>query len=457
MNPLPQTDWPQTDLPANDDRASRLAINANWFAKLRWVAVVGQLVTISFVSWPLGIETPIQPLLLLIGVTTVSNLFYGWWASRHRKLQTASSTWQLVLASLMILDLIVLTAMLALTGGITNPFVIFYFVNLALSGVVLNARWAWVLSALAVAAFGLLTYGHAPIEELQDPNRLKSLRSLYAVGEHPPLSVLGAWIAFATAAIVIVNFITRLTSELRTSNRLRRRAEQHRARAEKLEALGTLAAGAAHELATPLSTIAVAAGEVQRDLEQSGQSPEAVADMRLIRSELVRCRTILDRMSTESGQPIAGLPQAMTAEDLVDEILDELPAQDRIDEVWEEESKGLPLFAPRVALAQAIRGVVQNGIDATDEVDPNAHLTLAIDRLAKTLRLTVTDQGPGMPAEILERASEPFFTTKSPGRGMGLGLFLATSVIERLGGSLRLESPASGGTIATIVLPLSDK
>lgn len=451
MNPLSQF-----DMPANDDRASRLAINASWFAMLRWVAVVGQLITISFVSGPLGIETPLQPLLLLIGVTTVSNLFYGWWVSRHRKLETATATWQLVLASLMILDLVVLTAMLALTGGITNPFVIFYFVNLALSGVVLNARWAWFLSAMAIAAFGLLTYTHVSLEALQDPNRLKSLRSLYDLDQHPPLSVLGSWIAFATAAVVIVIFVTRLTSELRTSNRLRRRAEQRRARAEKLEALGTLAAGAAHELATPLSTIAVAAGEVQRELEQLGHATEAVADMRLIRSELVRCRTILDRMSTESGQPIAGLPEAMTAEDLVDEILDELPAQDRIDEIWQEEAKTLPLLAPRVALAQAIRGVVQNGIDATDEVDPEAHLRLAIDRLAKTLRLTITDQGPGMPAEILERASEPFFTTKSPGRGMGLGLFLATSVIERLGGSLRLESPREGGTIATIVLPLSE-
>lgn len=443
--------------PAPSDPSSRLAINADWFAKLRWVAVVGQLMTIAFVSGPLEIETPVKPLLLLVSVTTISNLFYGWWASRRRHLATPQSTWQRVLVVLMVLDLVVLTAMLALTGGTTNPFVVFLFVNLALSGVVLTARWAWLLSGLAIGAFGLLAYVHVPVTTLQDSNRLQSLLTLRSAGTFDsPIAVLGAWVAFAASATVIINFITRLTTELHTSNELRQEAEQHQARSEKLEALGTLAAGAAHELATPLSTIAVAAGEVQRELELAGHSPEVVDDMRLIRSELMRCRTILDRMSTESGQPTAGLPESLTAAELVAEILSEFPARQRVDLFWEDEAAQLRLTAPRTALAQALRAVVQNGIDASNDIDPQLHLTIKIDRLATMLRLAITDQGPGMPTEILARASEPFFTTKSPGRGMGLGLFLARSVVERLGGSLRLESPSDGGTVATIVLPLDE-
>lgn len=429
----------------------RLAINAEWFGRLRWVAAIGQLATIAFVAGPLDVGAPIAPLLFLVGVTLASNALFAWWV-RSRTVPPSLGGWHAVLGGLMLLDLFVLTAMLGLTGGPTNPFVVFYFVNLALSGVVLPAAWAWTLSGLAIVGFAVLSFAHQPLSILRDPDRLESLSTQ---GEMP-LAILGAWIAFAACAVVIVNFTTRLTSELRASERLRRRAENERARSEKLEALGTLAAGAAHELATPLSTIAVAVNEAQRELQIADVEGPVTEDLALVRREVDRCRTILDRMATESGQPMAGLPERLTADDLVDDVLLELPTASRIDLAWSDKADELELVAPPIALAQAIRAVVQNGIDATDEVDPTGRISITGDRLADTLRLRIFDQGPGMPADVLARASEPFFTTKPPGRGMGLGLFLARSVIERLDGSLRLESPQEGGTVATIVLPLAD-
>lgn len=438
------------------ESSRRLAINAEWFGKLRWVAAVGQLATIAFVAGPLEVKAPVGPLLLLVAVTLVSNALYLWW-SRSRTTPPRRAEWHAVLGALMLLDLAVLTAMLGLTGGPTNPFVIFYLVNLALSGVVLPAAWAWTLSGLAIAAFTLLLLTHAPIEVLQDPARLRSLRSLGVQdGFAIPLASVGAWVAFAACSTVIVNFTTRLTTELRTSDRLRRRAEYERARAEKLEALGTLAAGAAHELATPLSTIAVAVGEAQRELAQSSIAGPVVDDLALVRREIDRCRSILDRMATETGQPVAGLPERIAVEDLIAEVLRELPTNDRCDVAPLEGVASVEVVAPKTALAQAIRAVVQNAVDATDEVDPAGRVRLAADRLANTLRLTIADRGPGMAADVLARASEPFYTTKAPGSGMGLGLFLARSVVERLGGSLRLESPEEGGAVATIVLPLAD-
>ncbi|MEN0109582.1 MAG: HAMP domain-containing sensor histidine kinase, partial [Planctomycetota bacterium] len=249
-------------------------------------------------------------------------------------------------------------------------------------------------------------------------------------------------------------------------DRLRREAEARRARAEKLEALGTLAAGAAHELATPLSTIAVAAHEAHRELQAKGADAHVVEDLALVRREIDRCRTILRRMATDTGQAEAGAPERLTAGELVGDVLDELPAASRVDVEWEpitaeESSEDAELVAPSVALAQAIRAVVQNAIDATDAVgeasaeDGEGRVTITGDVLGGALRLRVADRGEGMTAEQLERAGEPFFTTKSPGRGMGLGLFLTRSVLERQGGSLRLESPEGEGTTATIVLPLA--
>ncbi|TWU00036.1 Sensor histidine kinase RegB [Botrimarina colliarenosi] len=433
-----------------------MAINAEWYGRLRWVAAGGQLVTIAFVLGPLGVAAPGPPLVALVGVTLLSNALFWWWTATRRTPPTRGQ-WHAVVGGLMVLDLAVLTAMLALTGGPTNPFIVFYFVNLALSGVVLPARWAWALSVLAILGFTLLSIAHQSVDVLRDPVRLQSLTTIWGRGERSvPLAIVGAGVAFAASAIVIVNFTTRLTSELRNSERARRRAEKEMARVEKLEALGTLAAGAAHELATPLSTIAVAVSEAHRELLQAGGDAAIVEDLALVRREVGRCRTILERMATESGQPAAGLPERLTADELVGDVLDDLPAPDRVDVEWLNGSANLELVAPSVALAQAIRAVVQNAIDATNEVDPAGRVVLCGDRLANTLRLSIADRGPGMPAEVLTRASEPFFTTKAPGSGMGLGLFLARSVVERLGGSLRLESPTEGGALVTIVLPLAD-
>lgn len=444
-----------TPTTAPSGASRRLEINAHWFGRLRWVAAVGQLATIAFVVGPLDVGAPAAPLLALVGVTLVSNAVFWWW-STSRPAPPSPEVWHTVLCALMLLDLVVLTAMLALTGGPTNPFVVFYFVNLALSGVVLPAAWAWVLSGLAIVAFATLSFAHQPIDALRDPVRLTSLSALRSEGiETLPLAIAGEWIAFAAAAVVIVNFTARLTTELRASDRARRRAEKEFARAEKLEALGTLAAGAAHELATPLSTIAVVVGEAQRELQQSDADGPIVEDLDLVRREVNRCRAILDRMATDSGMPAAGIPERLTAEELVGDVLDELPASSRVRVEWCGQARDLELVVPSVALAQAIRAVVQNGIDATNEVNPRGLVTLTGDQLADTLRIAVADQGPGMPAEVLQRAGEPFFTTKSPGSGMGLGLFLARSVVERLQGSLRLESPPGGGAVATVVLPLA--
>jgi two-component system sensor histidine kinase RegB len=434
----------------------RLAINAVWFGRLRSVAAIGQLVTIAFVAGPLGVAAPVLPLVLLVGVTLVSSALFWWWQASHVT-PPSRTEWHTVLGGLMLLDLAVLTAMLALTGGPTNPFIFFYFVNLALSGVVLTAGWAWALSVLAILAFAVLSITHHPIDVLRNPGRLESLETLRSMGiDETPIAIIGAWLAFATSAVVIVYFTTRLTSELRASDRARRRVEKEMARAEKLEALGTLAAGAAHELASPLSTIAVAVSEAHRELVRSGLEGPVVEDLELVRREVNRCRSILERMATESGQPAAGLPERLSAEELIGDVLDELASADRVDVKWKNGAADAELYVPSVALGQAIRAVVKNGLDATDTVDPTGHVTLHGDLLGNKLRLEIADRGPGMPAAVITRAGEPFFTTKAPGSGMGLGLFLARSVIERLGGSLRLESPQAGGALVTIVLPLAD-
>ena len=428
---------------------ARLLANAPWLVKLRWVAVVGQLLTIVIVAWGLQIALPLVPLAVAVAVTAITNVMLAWWLTLtsgaevepgQRRVPAA-----IVMTAVMLLDLIVLTAMLYVTGGASNPFMVFYFVNLALAGVMLQPRLAWFLNAVAVATMAMLYWHHWQLPLLQDPARLKPISQT----PRPNLAALGDVVAFVACSAVIVVFMTRLSSQLARSEARRQQADQRRARSEKLEALGTLAAGAAHELATPLSTIAVIATEVERELAQGDLPPEVAADLGLIRSELARCRKILDRMSFDSGQMIGEAAVRTTVGELVEGVIAELANPRRIEVVSTPELSALEFEVPRVSLAQALRGLVQNALDAA----PHQSVTLRLNAGHGHLWLHILDQGPGMPPEVLARAGEPFFTPKEPGKGMGLGLFLAVSVVERLGGALELKSQHGAGTEVIVRLP----
>ena len=428
----------------------RLSINVAWLIKLRWVAAVGQLTTILVVQLVLGIEIALRPLLLAVGITALSNLVFDVWARQRRGDFETSSTslWYGVIGSVMLLDLLVLTSLLYFTGGLTNPFSIFYFVNLALAGMLLPPPWAWFLNGVATAGLALLCYQHIPVPVLQRPERLQSI---VAAGGVSPAGQ-GLFVAFVTCSSVIVYFTTRLTGELQQREQDLRRAEMLRARSEKLEALGTLAAGAAHELATPLSTIAVVAKEVQRELKGQDMAEIVVKDIALIRSELDRCRSILDRLSVSSGHVVGEPLVTVTTEELVEQVLAGMATQCPIRADFASGTKQKTVSVPLTGVAQALRGVLQNAADANRGPEP---VRLKIDTDAEYLRLDIQDRGTGMNAEVLARAGEPFFTTKEPGKGMGLGLFLARSVIERLGGTLQIHSSVGQGTTVVIRLALT--
>lgn len=420
---------------------------STWLLQLRWFAVVGQLGTIAAVNWFFPIQLPLQPLFALIGFTAATNLAYTIWLGTHDPPQpqgadSADALQRTEVASLlMTIDLLTLAAMLYYSGGIDNPFVFFFFVNLAVAGVVLRPIWAWTLTSMSIAIFAVLTYFRTPIELLS----IDSHAAGYRIREH------GMLIAFSTCAAVVTYFVSRIAEELTVRQAQLRTALQQQSRSQRLEALTTLAAGAAHELASPLSTIAVVVREMGRHAAELDVPAAVRQDLNLIESEVNHCKAILSRMRNAAGDQAAEHWDQITLVDLVDTIVEGIRDPHRVeisDDV--DDFEDYTLWIPMEAVAQAIRNLIGNALDASPA---DASVSVIVSTEVDYFTLEVVDSGEGMPDEVAQRAVEPFFTTKQPGSGMGLGLFLTSNVITRLGGTLDFETQLGRGTRAIVRLP----
>lgn len=406
-------------------------INFDWLLRLRWGVIAGQTAVLLSARALLDIPLPVAPLLTIIAVEAASNALCWRWARTTATARIAD--W--MLGALMALDIATFTLILGLTGGPVNPFSFLYLVYIALAAVVLPGTWGWALSGFALACFGLL-FAIAPLPDGSE--HASHLRS----------HLQGMWVAFALAAALILYFVQRVTGALAARERDLARARERGARSERLASLATLAAGAAHQLATPLSTIAVVSRELEGQLERIDGSHDAVADARLIREQVERCREILLQMAADAGESTGEPLVQVQAAALVRQALAGLPDAARV--VVHDDGVDSTLVTPARSLTQAIRAVVKNAIDASPATTA---IDIALADEGERLRITVRDRGGGMAADVLGRVGEPFYTTKPPDRGMGLGLFLSRTVVEQLGGELRIDSAPGCGTSVALVLP----
>jgi two-component system sensor histidine kinase RegB len=438
----------------------RHGIDLSWLSTLRWGALAGQLATILVVDRVMGIDLPLVPLGAVLAIGVVSNVALNAWRRR-------ADVSDAMLAAVMLLDVGLLTAALYLTGGPFNPFSFLYLVNVALAAMLLPPGWTWTLAGCSLALFGGLFFAHVPLplgdSGGMDHSAMGHAGMDHGMGADHPISlhVQGMWVAFGVAAAFIVYFIQRVRGALAERDAELGEVRSAAARHEKLASLATLAAGAAHELATPLSTIAVVAKELERALGADDAESSAVADVRssaiadvqLVRAQVERCRTILSQMAADAGESAGEAFVATRLDAIVDDAVAELSGRDRVRRAVVD----APVVrVPRRALTQALRGVVKNALEASA---PDGEVAIRIDADSDQARLQIADRGRGMTPEVLARAGEPFFTTKNGdglGRGMGLGLFLARVVLERLGGDLALESTAGRGTTVTLTLAIAD-
>lgn len=416
--------------------SSAAAITLAWLVPLRWGAVVGQALTIAISAWILKLGLPLFPLSFLVLATAASNGAISLWLTRRPEVSTRTIGWVLLF------DTLVLTALLYLSGGPSNPFSVLYLVHVTLAALVLGMRWAVGIVVLASFAFATLFFWHIPIRGLEHAHHGGSAFSIH---------LQGMWVAFTVAAALIAYFVAQLARSLREREAQLAEAEFARARSEKLASLSTLSAGAAHELGTPLSTIAVAAKELDRLITQNPE--RALDDARLIRAELERCHDILRRMSAQAGQTMGETSERITSSEVLARTCERLsPAQaERVERLPLTETE---LVCPIEGLTQVLVSLVQNALFASDASAKRVRLSAEVEQ--RLVRFVVEDSGAGVPPELLPRIGEPFFTTKPPGQGMGLGIFLATAFAERLGGRFVFTSKLNHGTRAAIELPLTE-
>jgi len=415
--------------------AASSGASLSWLIRLRWITVAAQAATILGAVGILADELPLVPLFALVAIGALSNLFLAW------RLRTGASATESLPGLMLGLDILLLTGLLYFSGGPSNPFTAIYLVHVTLAAVVMRGAWAWALGLLSTLGFGLLFFWHVPVD---------SLTHMAHHGGGFSLHLLGMWLAFAVTATLIAAFVGRVSEALRQRDAELAALRDLAARQARLASLTTLAAGVAHELGTPLGTIAVAAGEVQRAAERLGPDGEPLGqDAALIRQEAGRCRRILDQMAGPAGSGPGEQPEPFAWEDLASALRAVLgpTEQSRLDLSLPPGASG-PV--PREGLLRALRALLGNAFEATP---PPGRVSLSAEAVGGGWRIRIRDQGVGMSPEVLARAGEPFFTTKPPGGGMGLGLFLARTFAEELGGTLTLDSAQDRGTTVDLAWP----
>ncbi|HSV77868.1 MAG TPA: ATP-binding protein [Ramlibacter sp.] len=412
---------------------ARLAERRNLLhlVELRWLAVAGQLLTILAVQYLLQVPLPLREMLALLAVLVVINL--ASWLRTKLALPVANGE---LFAGLLV-DVAVLTGQLYFSGGVTNPFIFLYLLQVAVASVLLRPHYLWALVVATGFAFLVLTEWHRPLA-------LPGLQGAAVSTDY----AAGLLVCFLLDAALLVIFIGRISRNLRQRDASLASLRQRAAEEEHIVRMGLLASGAAHELGTPLATLSVILGDWSRMAPFAGE-PELREDIEEMQRQIARCKTIVSGILSSAGETRGEAPSETSLHRFLDELVADWRGRHAdVQLAFERQGLDLPIISD-TALQQMVGNVLDNAVEAA----PGSPVRFLASWDEDTLALRVQDQGPGFPAEVLERLGTPYLSSKgAPGRG--LGLFLAVNVARTLGGRIAAHNHPRGAEVA-ITLPLA--
>lgn len=421
---------------ANDSQFATTQRNLRRLAGLRAVSIAIQALLIAIALLWLDLDLPLLPLALILFGYSLWNLLTVWRARQTQPVSDNEFLLQLVI------DALALTGVLYCTGGATNPFAWFYLLPLMIAATLLPKAHVWAMAGLTITCYSLLMAFYTPLHPV-DGMVMQHMAHDSGFSQH----VFGMWFGFVLSAGLVSYFVTNMASTLRERERVLAEAREQALRDERLVALGTLAAGAAHELGTPLGTMALVIDDLLLD-HPADREPELHTQLSLLRKQVDRSKQALSVISATAGQQRAneGAPES------ADRYLRQLF------ESWQVERPGVEAHlelgssdpAPRLladyALDQALRNILNNAADASPEgVELRARWN------PQQLEMEVLDRGPGLNASAASAVGKAPYSSKA--QGLGVGLFLAHAVIERLGGQVSHRGREHGGTCTCITLP----
>jgi two-component system sensor histidine kinase RegB len=405
------------DLAHNHPRRN---VRLDTLVRLRWLAVIGQTTAVLVVYFGLEFELPLWACLAVIALSAWLNIALRLRFHMTQRLEPDRAAW------LLAFDVAELAILLYLTGGLQNPFAFLFLAPVLLSATALPPRFTVILGGFAIACATVLVFTHYPLPwDPDDPLIL------------PPIFMFGVWLSILLAIGFIGVYAWQITEESRQLSDALAATELVLAREQHLSALDGLAAAAAHELGTPLSTISVIAKELENAI--SADAPHG-DDVRLLREQAKRCRDILSKITqlSASGEPFDRMPLAA--------LMEEVAAPYRnfgvaIDVHMAGDESPEPNVARNPAVLYGLGNLMENAVDFAAE-----HVTVAASWSEETVGVSITDDGPGFAPEIIARVGEPYVTSRpdldkdDAPSGLGLGFFIAKTLLERSGATLSFSN-----------------
>lgn len=447
MNTEPLPNIPTPIPPENDARQ-----NLRWLFVLRNLMIIGEGLII-FISL-YGLDIPLREVPLWAILTLLS--IFNWWT--WLRLSTREPISENELFIQLSCDVLAITAILYFTGGATNPIAWFFLLPLIIAATVLPQEYTWYMVMFTTGCYTMLMAYYQPLPDLQPfdvslpkDHGLRAIHDMHAnMSRHElDLHVFGMWFGFVFSAVMVAYFVVEMAKNLRARERSLAEEREQSLRNERVVALGTLAAGAAHEMGTPLGTMAILIGEIESECDPVDGNELAIK-MKILKEQVSRCKQALSVMSATAGEIRAESGHLMPLTTYLDDVV----------RSWKQQLYGvkldyrkagpepIPEFLAEQTLTHALVNILNNAAEVSTD-----GLSLHVRWDYRVVILRILDTGPGIPPDIFRQLGKEPISTKD--NGLGVGLFLAFSTIHRLGGVIEMTARERQlGTCTRIELPV---